>query len=676
MGIDQALINPRILVYNTAKVLMANFRVTFFPMDTVFQVEDGDNLLDTAMKAGVHINASCGGNGACGKCKVAVREGTVFSPPHEALSQEEYDSGVRLACRTVIRSDMTVEVPLESQVDRAALRRRRSAPHILSPSDIGRLVTGVEIDPAVFKRYVEISPPTTEDNISDLARLTRELKAQHNIKDFSVDFGVLKKMGRVAREGEWKVTVTMVLTRRGYKLINIEAGDRSGENYSVVVDIGTTTVCGQLLDLAHCNVVKIEEHTENGRDLCTLSESSDYNKQTSFGEDVISRIMFTRKKGGLHRLQEAVVKTINGVIEELLASSGIDGHSITHCAFAGNTTMTHLLLGVDPRYIMLAPYTPTATFFPPVRVRDLGIDLGEHIHAYIFPSVASYVGGDIVAGVVGSGIFQREEVTLFMDIGTNGEIVLGNKDWLTCASCSAGPAFEGGGIRFGMRAGKGAIEQVRINPATFEPMLLTVGKVRPMGICGSGLIDVTAELLETGLIDQNGKFHRDTGTRRVREGESGFEYVLSYAHETRIERDIVITEVDLDNLIRTKAAVYAGCKVLLDSVGLAFGNVDRVIIAGGFGHYIGLEKAITIGLLPELSPDKFLFVGNGSLLGARLLSFSQGFLREAERIARMMTNIELSNSPQFMDEFVAAMFLPHTDQKAFPEVMERLRNKK
>ncbi|MBA4417544.1 MAG: ferredoxin [Syntrophus sp. (in: bacteria)] len=655
---------------------MENYRVTFLPMDRVFQAEDGDNLLDAAMKAGVHINASCGGNGACGKCKVMVRKGNIFSPPHQAISPEEYEKGVRLACRTVVHGDAFVEVPLESQVDRMALKRTRETPHILSPADIGQLVAGVDVDPAVFKRYVELPPPATEDNVSDLVRLTRELKAQYGIDDFSVDFGFFKSMSRILREARWKVTVTIVLTRRGYKLINIEAGNRAQENYSIVVDIGTTTICGQLLDLANCSVVRMTEHMENGRDLCTLAESSDYNSQISFGEDVISRIMFSRKKGGVRKLQDAVIKTINNVIKELLASADIKGESISHLAFAGNTVMTHLVLGVDPRYIMLDPYTPAATFFPPVRACDLGIDLSDYIHTYLFPSVSSYVGGDIVAGVLGSGMFQREEITLFMDIGTNGEIVLGNKDWLTCASCSAGPAFEGGGIEFGMRAGKGAIEQVRINPATFEPMIITIGKVKPMGICGSGLIDIVAGLLEAGLIGQNGKFERDARTPRIRAGESGFEYVLSYAHETQIDRDIVVTEVDFDNLIRTKAAIYAGCKVLLDNVGLAFKDIDRVIIAGGFGHYIDLEKAITIGLLPELSLERFLFVGNGSLLGARLLSFSQGFLREAERIARMMTNIELSNSPRFMDEFVAAMFLPHTDQNAFPEVMDRLGSKK
>ena len=653
---------------------MAEYRVKFLPMDTVFNAGDGDNLLDIAMRSGVHINASCGGNGACGKCRVTLLEGNADSPPHETISPEDYRKGVRLACMTVIRGDITVEVPLESQVDRMALLRRREAPHILSPSDVGKLVAGMEIDPAVFKRYVELPPPTAEDNIPDLARLTRELKMQRGVDVPYVDFRVLKRLAKALRTARWKVTATLAAVGSSYTLINVEQGNRELENYSVVLDIGTTTVCGQLLDLANCSVVRVTEHMESGRDLCTLSESSDYNKQISFGEDVISRIVFSGKKGGLRKLQEAVVDTINRVIEELITSAGIMADSISHVVFSGNTTMTHLLLGLDPTHIMRAPYTPTTTFFPPIRVAGLGLKLGDHVHAFAFPSVASYVGGDIVAGVLGSGMFQRSETTLFLDIGTNGEIVLGNKDWLTCASCSAGPAFEGGGIEFGMRAGKGAIEQVRINPSTYEPMILTVGKSKPMGICGSGLIDVVAELLETGLIDQRGKFERDGKSARVRAGKNGYEYVLSYAPDTRTGRDIVITESDLDNLIRTKAAVYAGCKVLLDSLGLSLGDIATVIIAGGFGHYIDLEKAITIGLLPELPPGKFIFVGNGALLGARLVSFSKEFLKEARETARKMTNIELSTNPKFMDEFVASMFLPHTDERAFPKVAERLKN--
>ncbi|MCX8022887.1 MAG: ASKHA domain-containing protein [Syntrophorhabdaceae bacterium] len=650
---------------------MNRFKVKFLPLDRIYTTDGDETILDVAMKFGVHINASCGGNASCGKCKIKVVEGNISSPLHPRIPKWEYDAGFRLACMTRPKSDVVIEIPFESQIDRYALKQKERASLILSPSDLGELVKGWEVDPAVFKRYLELPPPSGEDNVSDLDRLTRELRQTFN--GISVDFRVITKMSRILREANWKVTVTLVLTRKGYKLINIEPGNTADKNYSIVIDIGTTTVCGQLLDLANCSVFSLKETTGNGRDVCTLAESSDYNAQISYGEDVISRIMYSQKKGGLKKLQESVVNTINGVIKELLDISGVDVGYISHLVFAGNTTMTHLALGLDPKYIMLSPYTPTATFIPPVRAIHLGINVKDHVHIYIFPCVASYVGGDIVAGVLGSGIFQRDKTTLFMDIGTNGEIVLGNRDWLLCTSCSAGPAFEGGGIKFGMRAGRGAIEQVRINPSTYEPMILTIGRSKPMGICGSGLIDIVSELTETGLIDQRGKFIRDKGIKRIREGESGYEYVLCYAPETQINRDIVLTEADIDNLIRAKAAIYGGCKILLESAGLTFQDLDMVIIAGGFGHYISLEKAIMIGLLPELAEDKFLFVGNGSLLGARLLSFSQGFLGETERIARTMTNVELSNNTRFMDEYIAAMFIPHTDQGAFPKVMERLR---
>jgi uncharacterized 2Fe-2S/4Fe-4S cluster protein (DUF4445 family) len=655
---------------------MATYKIKFLPRDRTYPAESGETLLETAMKSGVHINASCGGNGACGKCRVKVLEGGVQSSVHPKISQWEYDSGIRLACMTTPMGDVTIEVPLESQVDRFALKRKDKAPLILSAADLADLVTGWEVDPAVFKRYIELQAPTVEDNISDLGRLTRELRQKYDFENISVDFKVLTRLSRVLRDADWKVTITMVFTRKGYKLINVEPGNKEDRNYSIVIDIGTTTVCGQLLDLANCSVFRLNEPVSDSRDLCTLAESSDYNAQISYGEDVISRIMYAQKKGGLKKLQEVVVNTINAIIKELLEASGVSVEHVSHLVFAGNTTMTHLVLGLDPKYLMLSPYTPTATLIPPVRAINLGINVNDYVHVYIFPCVASYVGGDIVSGVLGSGIFQRDKTTLFMDIGTNGEIVLGNRDWLMCTSCSAGPAFEGGGIKFGMRAGKGAIEQVRINPSTFEPMILTIGRAKPVGICGSGLIDLISELIEVGLVDQNGKFMRDTGSDRVREGDSGYEYMICRAPDTQINRDIVVTEVDIDNFTRAKAAIYAGCKVLLDNAGLAFKDLDMVIIAGGFGHYIDLEKAQIIGLLPELAQEKFLFVGNGSLLGARFLSFCQGFLSETERIARTMTNIELSNNNAFMDEFIAAMFLPHTDQGAFPNVMERLKNRK
>jgi len=654
---------------------MEQYKITFIPSDAGIKVNAGENLLQAAMEAGIHINASCGGNGTCGKCRVKIINGRVDSPLSSMLPQEDYNAGYRLACLSTIREDVAVEIPLDSQVDKSVLVKEGQKfdhPYLLSPRDLFQLVQGWEVEPTVFKRYVTMEPPTKDDNASDLTRLINAIKKQHNIKGVSTDFRLIMKLSQLLRDANWKVTVTLVQTRKGYKLINAEQGDRTQQNYSIVVDIGTTTIFGQLLDLNQDVKTACAEGACDGAKLFALAEASDYNPQISYGEDVITRIVYSQKPGGLKKLQEVVVESINNIIDELLTTSGVDVSLVSHLVIAGNTTMTQLFLGLDPKYVRLAPYVPTANLIPPMRAVHLGIRLGDHVHVYIFPCVASYVGGDIVAGVLGSGIFQREDLTLYMDIGTNGEIVVGNKDWLASDSCSAGPAFEGGGIKFGMRATRGAIEEVSINPSTYEPMILTIGRVKPIGICGSGLIDAVAQLIQAGLIDQAGKFYQDLKTERVRKGPDGYEYVLAYQKDTRLNDDIVVTEIDVENLIRTKGSIYAGCKVLLQSVGLGFKDLDRVIIAGGFGRHLNLEKAIFIGLLPEMEMDKFTFVGNGSLLGARLLSFSQELLKETERIALMMTNLELSNYPSYMDEFVAALFLPHTDVNAFPNVMKRL----
>ncbi|MDI6725320.1 MAG: ASKHA domain-containing protein [Smithellaceae bacterium] len=655
---------------------MQKHKLTFYPGQTQVQVDEGENLLQAAMAAGIHINASCGGAGTCGKCKVKVISGLAPGEPHPKLPREELERGFRLACLTQVRDELELEVPLESQIDRSVLKLkadRAAADYLLSPQDIYELVKDWDVDPVVFKQFVQLEPPSVTSNISDLTRLIRGLQKQYGISGVSTDFRVIMKMSRLLREADWKVTVTLVLTRKGYKLINIEPGDRTKQNYSIVIDIGTTTIFGQLLNLNECIVVGCPNGLCDGTNLFALAEASDYNAQISYGEDVISRIVYSQRKGGLKKLQEVIVGTINGIIDELLKMGKIERSLISHMVVAGNTTMTQLFLGLDPKYIREEPYVPTAHFIPPVRAVHPGVNVGDHVHIYTFPMVASYVGGDIVAGVLGSGIFQRDTLTLYLDIGTNGELVIGNKDWLASASCSAGPAFEGGGIKHGMRATRGAIEGVSINPGTYEPMIITIGRARPLGICGSGLIDAVAELLEAGVIDQNGKFIESLPTRRIRKGDDGYEYVLAFREDAQKGEDIVLTEIDIENLIRTKASIYAGCEALLGSVGLGFGELEQVIIAGGFGRHLDLEKAIFIGLLPELPVERFIFVGNGSLLGARLLSFSKDFLKETERIALMMTNLELSNYVPFMDQFIAAMFLPHTDATAFPRSTQRLR---
>ena len=625
----------------------------------------------------MYIQASCGGEGFCGKCKVEIEKGSVESSPTPKISEEELGRGIRLACQTRVRSDLEVRVPVESHLDRRVIARTRErvgGGRRVSQQELESLVLGWCFSPALRKQYVEVEPPTLKDNRSDLSRLLLAMKRDSGFEGISVDSRLLKKLPFILREGDWKVTATLVQTRmesqlgeyqlrgsRRTKLIDLEAGDTTREHYSIVLDIGTTTVWGQLLDL-------------NQRK--TLAEASDYNSQIQYGDDVITRVVYSQKPGGLKKLQESVVGTINGIIRELISQAGVEISRVSHMTAAGNTIMTHLLLRLDPKYIREFPYTPVANYIPPTRAVELGLAVGEHVHIYTFPSVASYVGGDIVSGILGSGIHQRKPLTLYIDIGTNGEIVIGNSDWMVTAACSAGPAFEGGGIKHGMRATTGALEDFRIDPVSYEPMLLTIGMVKPRGICGSGLINTVAEFLEAGVIAPNGKFNADLPTRRIRSGPDGREYVLAYAGETATGSDLVITEVDIDNLMRAKAAMYAGYVTLLQSVGLSIGNLEQVVIAGAFGSFIDLERAITIGVLPELPLERFLFIGNGSLLGARLISFCNEMLDDGERVCRMMTNIELSEHPSFMENYMAAMFLPHTHLAEFPGVTARLAEKR
>ncbi len=641
-----------------AKDLAKKLRVRFSPDNVDVIVDEGENLLQVAIAAGVRINASCGGKGTCGTCKVLIEKGQVETKRTPRLSEEEHEQGLRQACQSKVITDLSVYVPVESRLEQAVVsRERKEAP--------GALATGWRFSPPLKKFFVELPPPTLEDNVSDLSRLLRGLKQRYQLSSMTVDFDVVAKLGRVLRDGNWRVTVTTLVTaaktkareRRRLLLTNIEPGDTRDKHYSLALDIGTTTVSGQLLDLNRGKVI---------------AQDIDYNGQISYGADVITRIAYCQKPGGLRKLQQAVVATINGVIEKLLAQSQVNPKQIGHLIVAGNTTMTQILLGVDPKYIRLAPYTPAANFFPPVKAKSLGVNVGQQVYLFAFPSVASYVGGDIVSGIVGSGVYQRKELTLYIDIGTNGEIVIGNSDWMATASCSAGPAFEGGGIKHGLVATAGAIERFDINPSNFEPVIGTIGRQKPKGICGSGLISIIAGLLEARVITPNGKFNADLPTKRVRQGDDGHEYVLAWAPETQIGKDIVITEVDIDNLMRAKGAVYAGCQTLTQSVGVSLSDLERVIIAGAFGNSIDVERAITIGLLPDIPEDRFIFIGNGSLLGARLTSFSIDLLDDARRVANMMTNIELSENVTFMDNYVASLFLPHTNLDEFPSVAKRL----
>jgi len=639
-------------------------RVHFDPDNVDIVAEQGDNLLQTAIAAGVHINASCGGNGVCGTCKVLIKEGGVDSIRTEKLSEEEYNQGLRQACQSSIITDLVVYIPVESRLETAILDRERKE-LATGAEQVETVSTGWTFAPPLSKLFIELPPPTLDNNASDLSRLLRGLRQQYKLNNISVDFSVLSKLAKVLRDGHWKVTVTTLLngsetrwdSKRRPTVINIEPGDTRGKHYSLIFDIGTTAVRGQLLDLNRGKV---------------LARGIEYNGQISYGEDIITRIAHCQKPGGLQKLQEVVVATINGVTSQLLAQAGVEVSHIGHIVATGNTTMLQLLLSLNPKFIRLAPYTPVANFIPQVRANSLGIKVGEHVYLHTPPSVSSYVGADIVSGILGAGVYQRKKLTLYIDIGTNGEIVIGNSDWMVTAACSAGPAFAGGEIKHGMIATDGAIEDFDINPTNFEPVVGTIGKVKPKGICGSGLISIVAGLFETGIIGPNGKFNTALRTERVRRGSDGYEYIICWSSETQIGKDIVITEVDIDNLIRAKAAMYAGCQTLIRSVALTVSSLEQIIIAGAFGINIDIAKAITIGLFPDLPLDRFAFIGNGSLLGARLTSFSTDMLNDEKKVARMMTNFELSEDTTFMNNYIAALFLPHTNASEFPSVNKKL----
>ncbi len=647
----------------TKTLLRKKVRVHFEPDNIDIIVAEGENLLKAAISAGVHITAACGGAGTCGTCKVLIQKGEALSTRTPKVSQDEWQQGIRQACQSKILTDLVVYVPVESRLETAVLSREMKMVST-GAKEARALATGWSFNPPLSKLYVELPPPTSKDNISDLSRLLRGIKQRYHLSNMSVEFRVLKKLPQVLRKRKFKVTVTTLVTATKTKLdkrrptvINVEPGNTSGTHYSLAFDIGTTTVCGQLLNL------------ERGQ---VLAESVAYNGQISYGQDVITRIAYCQKPGGLKELQQVVVSTINQVIEEILTQAKVSARHIGHINVAGNTTMTDILLGLEPKYLRLSPYTPIANFIPPVRAKSLGIKVGEQVHLFTFPSVASYVGGDIVSGILGSGVYQGKKLTLFVDIGTNGEIVVGNSDWMVTTSCSAGPAFEGGGIKHGMVASSGAIEGFKINPENLEPEIQTIGGAKPRGICGSGLINIVAGLLEAGVINQNGKFNTDLASKRIRKGSAGYEYVLSQANQTQTGKDIVITEADIDNLIRTKAAMYAGCQTLARSVGLSCRDFEQVIIAGAFGNNIDIERSITIGLFPEIPLERFIFIGNGSLLGARLASYSTDMLDDARRIALMMTNFELSENIDFMNNYVAALFLPHTNADEFPQISQGL----
>jgi len=622
--------------------------VRFEPSGLKTEVPGGAVLLEAARKAGIYLSSICGGDGYCGKCKVVINEGQFQSRPTTLLTPDETRENIVLACQTKVLSDVTITVPKSHTLETSQILVGTDA-HRFSELP-GRMRAGTfEFDPLVRKLCVKMSPPTVQDHTADHERLYLAIHRQIDAPIMQTGFRILQKLSKTLREADYQVAVTIGHRGGTTEVIQIEPGRRCKTNFAVVVDLGTTTVVAHLIDLAIPT---------------TIDTEATYNSQISFGEDYIRRIIYAEENNAFDEMQNRLVHDVNNLIVTLVARQKVDLQDITAIVCAGNTTMVHFLLNLDSTRIRKEPYIASVGFMPPIRAAEVGIQINKRGLLYCLPSVAAYVGSDIVAGVLTTRIYTKKGICLFVDIGTNGEVVLGNRDWLVCASSSAGPAFEGSGVRHGMRAGAGAIEKLSIS-SDGSVEFKTIGDMHPTGICGSGLLDTLAELFKNGIIDRTGRFRPD-GNKRLTEAEDGRQFQL--IAPTNDHYEVVITQADINNLIRSKAGVFAAIRVLMESTQTKAEDLEAIYLAGGFGNFLNIRQAVTIGMLPDIPLEKIQFVGNTSIAGAKAALLSRKALDTAEEIAKNMTYFDLMNHPGYMEEFVRANFLPHTDLSLFPSV--------
>ncbi|MDX1436708.1 MAG: ASKHA domain-containing protein [Anaerolineales bacterium] len=631
---------------------MTDHLVVFQGNHDPVRVATGTLITEAARRADVVINQPCGGQGRCGRCAVAVNGQGVRRRSTLRLSPADIEEGYALACQAVIEGDLRIRLLPQESIERR-LTTDRTVAKISVPE-------GYAVENQSIRRLtLNLPAPTVDDQTDDWSRLQKALH-QAGYHRVELSLPLLRRLGPALREGSWTVTVVIDSPWGGTtRLIDILPGEIPAAEplWSAAVDVGTTTITVWLVDLMTGEV---------------RAQSAEYNGQIARGEDVISRIIFASKNSGAEDLRKLALDTINSLVKITCGRVLADPRKVVKAAISGNSTMLHLLLGVPAESIRLAPFITAVNQPPPLTAADLELDIHPEASVDCLPGVASYVGADITAGVLASGVDDSEEVSLFIDVGTNGEIVLGSRDWLVTCACSAGPAFEGAGVMDGVRAAKGAIEEVWINAETFEPTFRVIGGGKPRGICGSGLISLLAELFLTGVLDKAGNINSRLSTARIRTGPHGLEYVIAWRHETSHERDITLKRPDIDNLLRAKAAIYAGFTVLAEAVGYPLEAASRVLIGGAFGKYINIEKAVEIGLLPDLPWEQFHFLGNTSVKGAYLSLLDQEARSRINDIAGRMTYVELSADNSFYEAFTSALFLPHTDVSLFPSVAREL----
>ena len=622
----------------------------------------GDNLLEIARRANVAIDAPCGGNGSCGKCRVQLVEGELESMQSRHISGEEYAAGWRLSCCSRVVGDATVMVPDIA----SAYQSRMKTADLSSPQEIVIFencqnhlkASGIHFENRYRSAVLTMAEPTLDDTMPDNERLTWAIEEALGVERVELPFAVMVKLAHTLRENNWNVCVKGELKDGTFRCMEITAPTDTAVVGSAI-DIGTPTVTMVLVDL------------ERGK---ILAKGSSGNGQIRYGADVINRIIEQGKSGGRKKLQDAIIKeTLSPIIANLCASAKISARSILRLSVGANTTMNHLFVGVDAEPVRMEPYVPSFFAWEGLLAGDVKLPANPLATVLIAPNIGSYVGGDITAGTLAAGLWDQDEMSLFIDLGTNGEIVFGNRDFMMSCACSAGPAFEGGDISCGMRATDGAVEACTLDKYTMEPTLRIVGDPgqRPVGICGSGIIDIISELFRCGIINAKGLFVRE-GDRVKRDAHGMGRYVLAWEQESDTGREVSINEVDIDNFIRAKGAIFSAIATLLASVDMTPEMIDKVYVAGGIGSGINMKNAVNIGMFPDVELEKFHYIGNSSLAGAYAMVMSDEANQKLAEVATNMTYLELSTHPGYMDSFVAACFLPHTDASLFPHSVQEM----
>lgn len=614
--------------------------IRFEPEGKGVRVEPAITILKAAKEAGIEVRSECGGEGSCGKCRVIIKDQSHLNEISDRelkhITPAELSLGYRLACCAAADYEAVVFVPPESRVG-------------IRKIQVEGMERPVKLDPAVKKFHCLISKPTINDVMPDFERLITSLQQEDN--KLEINHELLQTLPNILRDAMWDVTVT---TWNNREIISIEKGDSENITYGFAVDIGTSKIVGYLVDLKSGNVVNIK---------------SLENPQIIHGEDIVSRINYTLEKNeGLNHLQEIAIEAINTMIRDACQESGVSSDKIYEVSVVGNTAMHHIFLGLPPRYLTVAPYVPTIKRAIDVKANLLKIKASPYANVHVLPVVAGFVGADAVADVLATGIYEMDEKCLLVDMGTNGEVFVGNQEDIVSCSCAAGPAFEGMHIKFGMKASTGAIERLKISPSSYEVDYKTIDKTRPIGLCGSGIIDAVAELLKCRIINERGGFNKNIQTPRIRYVNGECEFVIAWKDETKLDSDITISQKDIQEIQLAKAAMHTGAVVLMGKKNLTDNDLDRVYMAGAFGKYINPESARFIGLIPDVPPEKISFVGNTAISGAKMALTSREMRKTAQRLSTKIRYIELMVDPNFRKEFINSIFLPHQNIMRYPTI--------